>query len=222
MNAATTTTTQRDTLGVLQKLVDQVEAGFFDHISVDHPNSAVIEARQHLAIAQASALHQVASQQLQPIAVGAPVGSAVGGDATVAVEIYALGRGISLARQGHDLPLSERAFELEAHGQRFVIDPLACGHAHGFVAPIKGHVLAVWQQIKAVDQEVMAEAESGRGHERTPLKTAILSLPQGMGKSTIAQALAVALGCGHIVDEWSPVHVVLPGALHLTSSEVWA
>lgn len=50
-------------------------------------------------------------------------------------------------------------------------------------------------------------------------KTVILSLPQGMGKSTLAPALAQRLGCTHIVDEWREDMPVQPGALHLHQCE---
>lgn len=43
-----------------------------------------------------SVRHQVARQPLQSVAVGTPVSVAGGGDATVVVEVYALGRGVTL------------------------------------------------------------------------------------------------------------------------------
>jgi|GEM_PF-3627273 len=36
-------------LAALEKLVQQVESGYFDHIATDHPNSAVITARAAIA-----------------------------------------------------------------------------------------------------------------------------------------------------------------------------
>lgn len=51
-------------------------------------------------------------------------------------------------------------------------------------------------------------------------KTAILSLPQGWGKTAMARRIAAHIGCSRIVDEWWPSQPVLGGALHLTSAEV--
>lgn len=47
-------------------------------------------------------------------------------------------------------------------------------------------------------------------------KTAILSLPQGWGKTQIANDVAQFLGCSDVVDEWHPGRPILAGALHLT------
>lgn len=169
----------------------------------------------------ASVLDHVPSQPLQPLAVGTPVGGAAGGDAPVAVELYALGRGVTLVREGGDLPHREGTLELEAHGQRLVIDPLGAAHTHRLVAPIQGHITPVGLEIEAVDQEHLAELGHGlSGHGIPPLKTAILSLPQGMGKTAVAQRLARWLGCTLIVDEWHPGLRVVRGALHLTNCEV--
>ena len=44
-----------DLLGALMSLVEQVERGDFDHIGADHPDSAVIAARE--AIAKATGAH---------------------------------------------------------------------------------------------------------------------------------------------------------------------
>jgi hypothetical protein len=38
-----------DMLAALEKLVQQVESGYFDHVATDHPNSAVIAARAAIA-----------------------------------------------------------------------------------------------------------------------------------------------------------------------------
>jgi len=58
------------------------------------------------------------------------------------------------------------------------------------------------------------------GHFDTPLKTAILSLPQGSGKNLIAAQLARSLGCLTVVDEWAPCDQITAGALHLTNADV--
>jgi hypothetical protein len=52
------------------------------------------------------------------------------------------------------------------------------------------------------------------------VNAAILSLPQGWGKTTMAPALAAFLGLGWIVEEWCQAQGVLPGALHLTNEPV--
>lgn len=169
-----------------------------------------------------SVLDQAPGQPLQACAVSLPVGLAGGGQATVAVEVYALGRGVSLAGQGGDLLGRQGAFELEANGQRFIFDPLGAAHTHRFVSAVEGDVAPIWQMVQAVNQKDHAELGNGVsagavGHVGTPLKTAILSLPQGMGKTTMAHQVARWLGCTAIVDEWNPGLAVLPGALHLTS-----
>lgn len=42
-------------------------------------------------------------------------------------------------------------------------------------------------------------------------------MPQGYGKTSMAQALADMLGCIAVVDEWTPQDTLTLGALHLTS-----
>lgn len=163
----------------------------------------------------------VASQPAQALGVGGPVAGRVGGDAPIVVQVYALGRGVSLVGQRGDLPLREGAFELEAHGQIFVFDPLAAGHAHGFVAPVEGDITAVGQPVQAINQKDLAEFGHGAGGQLgAPLKTAILSLPQGSGKSLVAGPLARALGCRAVVDEWTPRMTFTAGALHLTNDDM--
>jgi hypothetical protein len=68
----------------------------------------------------------------------------------------------------------------------------------------------------------VAEIGSGCTHEEFSLKTAILNLPQGSGKTLFAPGMAARLGCTQVVDEWSPSLGVTPGALHLTNAEVTA
>lgn len=160
----------------------------------------------------------VAGQSAQARGVGGPVTGRVGGDTPIVVQIYALGRGVSLVGQRGNLPLREGTFELEAHGQIFVFDPLAAGHAHWFVAPVEGHIRAVLEPVQAIDQKDLSEFGNGTGGQLgAPLKTAILSLPQGIGKSLIADQLAQALGCSGVVDEWSLERFITVGALHLTN-----
>ena len=169
----------------------------------------------------ASVLNQVPGQPLQAGAVGAPVGGAAGGDAPIVVKVYALGSGVAVPGQGADLCLAQGAFELEARGQRLVIDPLGARVTHRLVTPVQGDIAAVWQQVEAVDQEDLAKFGHGATHSGwTSKETAILSLPQGMGKTLFAHAIAARIGCAHVVDEWSPADALLAGALHLTSCEV--
>ena len=155
-------------------------------------------------------------QQLQPVAVGAPVGGRVGGDAPVVVEVYALGRGIAAAGQGAHLVVGEGAFELESHGVRVVVDPAGAVESHRLVSPIERHVLATWQTVEAVDQEQLAKFGFGVGHSPLQAKTAILSLPPGTGKTLLARDMAARLGCRWVVDCWCEDLPLLQGALHLT------
>lgn len=45
----------------------------------------------------------------------------------------------------------------------------------------------------------------------------IVTGPQGCGKTLHASTLAAHLGCGHVVDGWTPGDGLVPGALHLTN-----
>lgn len=155
-------------------------------------------------------------QQLQPGAVGGPVGGRVGGDAAVAVQVYALGRGIATAGEGAHLVVGEGAFELESHGVRVVVDPAGAVESHRLVSPIERDVIATWQTVEAVDQEQLAKFGFGVGHGPLQEKTAILSLPQGSGKTLLARDLAARLGCRAVVDPWCEDMPLLQGALHLT------
>lgn len=164
---------------------------------------------------------RVVGQALQPSGVGLPGLGAGSGQATVAVEVYALGTGVSIPGQERDLPGTEGALELEAYRVRLVIDPLRARKSDWFVAPIEGDVTAVFESVQAVDQEQLAELGFRFSHGASPVaKTAILSLPQGMGKTIFAQQIAQFLGCTHVIDEWHPSLPVLPGALHLTNVDV--
>jgi hypothetical protein len=146
----------------------------------------------------------------------------IGGDASVVVEVYTLGRGVSIKGQGCDLPGSEGAFELKTHGESLVFDPLAPTKANWFVSSIQSDVGATTLPLEAVYQEDVAEigGDGGFGQGRASYKTVILSLPPGLGKTTVGAALARKLGCTSIVDEWSPKYGVVPGALHLTNANL--
>lgn len=49
--------------------------------------------------------------------------------------------------------------------------------------------------------------------------TAVLTGPQGCGKTTVAADLARRLGCTAILDEWHPAQRLQAGALHVTCEE---
>lgn len=171
-------------------------------------------ARQH----GSSVHHLVPSQPLQAGAVGIPVGGAVGGQAPIVVEVYALGAGIAVVAEEGDLSGTEGALELEAHGKRFVINPLHSRKAHRLVPAVQGDVAAIRLELQAVNQHELAKFRNGLCHGApSAVKTAILSLPQSWGKTSIASAMAAFIGCEWIVDEWNPLAPVFPGALHLTN-----
>ena len=47
---------------------------------------------------------------------------------------------------------------------------------------------------------------------------AVLWVPQGVGKSTVAREVAKAIGCIAIVDDWRPGQPLTAGALHITNA----
>ena len=159
----------------------------------------------------------VGSQPPQALGVSSPGDGRVGGHAPIVVQIYGLGRGVTLETQRGNLAGREGAFELEAHGKILKFDPLSAIEAHGFVTPVEGDVTAVFLSLKAVDQEHVAEFGCGGGHKVSPFKTAILILPAGYGKSTIACELSHRLGCEGVVHEWCTNESLTPGWLHLTN-----
>lgn len=163
-----------------------------------------------------------AGQQPQPLAVGGPVGPVQWQLAPV--QIYALGAGVTIARQGADLCRREGALELEANGQVLVFDPLATRVTDGLVVPIERHVTAVWQTVEAVDEAQGGDgigafgAHGGNGQRAA--EAVILSLPAGTGKTLVGKRVAAALGLQWVVDPWLPGHPLVRGALHLTDAEV--
>lgn len=165
---------------------------------------------------QTSSYDLVRGEPSQALCVSRPGDGRIGGHAPIVVKIYALGSGVALVGQGGDLLGREGSFKLEAHGKVFVFDPLGAGHAYGLVAPVKGDVTAIFLSLQAVDQEYLAKFGNSGGHSDSPLKTTILNLPQGYGKTTIARQLALRLGCKSVVDEWFPNQPLKPNALHLT------
>ena len=51
----------------------------------------------------------------------------------------------------------------------------------------------------------------------SPLKTVILTAPQGWGKTRNAEALRLEFGCTRVIDDWAYGTKPTPGALHLTN-----
>lgn len=166
-----------------------------------------------------SILNDTFGDRCKTLGIGKPIGDRFIGHAGVVVEIYALGRGITIEGKSANLCAAQEQFELEAFGKFFVIDPHLAIKADGLVIPIERHVMTTWQEIQAVDKEKLSELVFGSGHETTSVKTSILCLPQGAGKSTIAERLALRLGCCLIVDEWLPSYPIILGALHLCQQD---
>ena len=165
-------------------------------------------------------LNLVAGQPLQPGAVRTPISIAEGWVTRTAIEVYALGRGVSLAGEEGYLAGREGTLELEAAGVRLVFDPLGAEYTQGLVLTVECEVGTVFEPLEAIDEErkiELAHFECRHGAD-TPLKTAILSLPPGMGKTTVAQRLAKWLGCVGVVDDWAPGRPMFAGALHLTNA----
>lgn len=163
-----------------------------------------------------------AGQQPQPLAVGGPVGAVQGQRA--AVEVYALGAGVTIARDRADLVAREGVLELEANGQFLVFDPCAARLTEGLVVPIEGYVAAVGQSVEAVDEAQGGDgigafgAHGGNGQRAA--EAVILSLPAGTGKTLVGKRVAAALGLQWVVDPWLPGHPLVRDALHLTDAEV--
>lgn len=163
----------------------------------------------------------VARQPAQARGVSGPVTGRIGGHTPIVVQVYALGRGVTIEGQRGNLPLREGTLKFDAHGKILVLDPLAASHAHGHIAPVKGNIAAVGQVLQAVDQEDLPNVGHGAGGQfSAPLKTVILSLPPGSGKTLLGGQIAKALGCHGVVDEWALGKLLTAGALHLTNEVV--
>ncbi len=170
------------------------------------------------ATPQTSASGKQTHQQLVPAAIVIPNSSIGRRDCFEVVQVYAVGAGIAVERDRDDLQPREGALELEAHGNHYVVDPLKAVEAQWRVVSIESVVGASRLQIDAVEQIQLTKFGCCGGHESAPRKTAILTAPQGFGKSTIAHAMAAFIGCTHVVEEWDPATPAVLGALHLTSS----
>lgn len=159
----------------------------------------------------------VPSQPLQPCGVRGPSSVGISGNTPIVVQVYALGRGVSVVTERGNLSGREGAFELEANGKIFVFDPINAGQAYGFVTPVEGDVPSISLQLQAVDQEHLAKFGDCSGHGDNSQKTVILSLPSGFSKTTMATALLDKIGCQEIDDDWRPLLPLKLGALHLTN-----
>ena len=189
--------------------------------------SLVADARQAIGNgggAPISVDNLVACKPLQAGTVGHPVGGAIGGHAPIVVEVYALGVGVALVREGSNLRGAQGTLELEANGKRVVIDPLRSRKTQRLVPPVQGDVAAIGLPLQAVNQHEMAQFRSrvsgSHNGASSQAEAAILSLPQGWGKTTMAPAMAAFLSLDWIVEEWHPAQRIVPGALHLTSEPV--
>ena len=212
-------------LAALRDFVLAVDGSFAQGamtVSVDEPSAWLQQARAAIAKATLIGSHNnlVPSQALQPLAVGRPVGCAIGGDAPVVVEVYAIGSGVTPCGKRNDLALAQGAFELEANREVFVFDKRFTTKTERLVVAVEGYVAAVGQTVQAIDQQELAQFDDFIAHELSPDKTAILSLPQGMGKSTMGRPLAARLGHRLVVDDWRPELPLVKGALHLTSHDL--
>lgn len=190
---------------------------------IEDINTLLVPVHDGPALGNPSMNHRVTAKARKPVAVRTPVRRAVDRVTALIVEVYAFGAGVTLAAQECNLPRAEGAFELEANGQRFVIDPLGAHKANWLVAPVKRNVTAIFEPVQAEDQEQLLKLGFDLSHGVHPgvvQRTAILSLPQGVGKTTMSHSLALRLGCTHVVDDWLPDSPILPGALHLTSFDV--
>lgn len=162
----------------------------------------------------------VVGQPLKFSAVQRPCRSTAGGDTSIVVEIYRIGAGASIVREGSSLTGREGTLEFKSDGKiTLVLDVLACCKAYGFVIPIEGDISSIFQALQTVDQKYFPEFGFTAPHKPSKNKTVILSLPSGCGKSKLGKRIASALGCSHVVDEWSFEKPLLAGALHLTNRE---
>lgn len=164
-----------------------------------------------------SVLDLVGSKPLQTGSVGAPGSVGTGGDTRLIVEIYALGRGITIEAQRSNLGCTEGSFELEAFGKFYTFEPMASVQAQGLVLPVKRKVPAIRLSLETVDQEQVAKLKS---HSKDSLKTVIVSMRGGTGKTTLATEMARHFGCTSIVDEWATAKPLVAGALHLTNETI--
>ena len=164
------------------------------------------------------ALDDVPAGLFKSLGISRPGSAGAGGDAAVVVEVYALGRGVSIERKHLDLSGDQCAFELETNDRFFVIDPDAALRIEADMASVEWEKLPSRHVFEAVDKTNLAESVvySRSRHDVSRQKAVILSLPQGAGKSTIAQCMAARLGCFLIVDEWRVGQSLIQGALHLT------
>lgn len=167
-----------------------------------------------------SGLDFVSSQPAKPLAVGGPMCCACGGHTGVVVQVYTLGRGVTIKGQGADLGCAEGTFELEGNRATLAFEPASAAKTQWTVLTVEGYIDAVGLQFETVDQEYVSEGCGVFEHGSVQSKTAIVSLPPATGKTTIAHSLATRLGCKYIVEEWAPGQPLLANALHLTNADM--
>ena len=161
------------------------------------------------------------------ITVGYPVRLARRGNASLTVEVYALGSGVSIEGEGSDLSGAEAAFELDpGYGSVLQFAPHLARVTQRSVVAVERDIATIWHQLQTEDEPHPAQLIGAtRGflcakHIQSP-KSAIVSLRSATGKTTVAEQLAKRLGCKFIWDEWVPgKHPILPGTLHLTNAPV--
>ena len=105
------------------------------------------------------------------------------------VALYAYGHGVETMPLTHSRNGAEKTVSIEYRGLKYVF------------TPAKARTVAL----------------SKTSHPKTTAPTAILSLPPGSGKNSLARPLAKWLGCTSIHDEWNPSMPVTEGWLHLTN-----
>lgn len=192
------------------------------------PSTYLSHHERLIALFPPAKTHVQASDALQPGAVELPSGGAVGGDGSFAVELYELGRGVSIERERSDLSGAEAAFELDTgFGNFLLFNPRLANTAKRSIETIQrdiGSVITKFQAEDEINQSIwMGDFQNVLdvfGHGAAP-KAAIVSLKGGTGKTTLAVEIAQHLGCTRVWDEWVPdSHPILPGTLHLTNATV--
>lgn len=181
---------------------------------------ALLRSQAEPAPAKPSVFHGVFHEAPYTARVLRPVRGSADRIGVLPIQVYAIGAGITVSGERSDLTGRQGTFELEANGKFFVFEVLCARKADWFVSVVERDVAAIWQQIKAVDEVKPPQGRDAFLHACSSQKTCIVTLPRGIGKTTIAPELATALGCHTIIDDWGPKLTVLPGALHLTSEEV--
>ena len=107
-----------------------------------------------------------------------------------------------------------------AQGVDFTPDAVTHGNVDAVVQLQDGVRMAIMLDDKHAVAGIDVQ-DSGEVHGAVPLKTPILYMQQGSGKSLVAAQVAALLGCTSVVDEWNTDKPLTPGALHLTNEWIW-